>query len=92
VIERPEVKLQAMIAKFDVSLARQRFGGRVERRALLVRVTMDEVENAVRTGSRTVNEICPSDRTLRRFGNPPASMSDLQSRGSIPSMPMTITF
>ena len=110
VVERPEVELELVVADLPAALAGHRLGGRVERRALLVRVAMDEIEDAVRARPGAVDEVGPGDRALRRNAGAqaaePAGRAQLRagcgswpsfimlsdSRGSMPSMPMTITF
>ena len=98
-----------MVADFPTALAGQRLGGRVERLALLVRMAVDEVEDAVRARPGAVDEVGPGHRALRRNAGAqvaePAGGSQLckvgqlaglhhaaDSRGSMPSMPMTMTF
>ena len=50
VVERPEVELELVVADLPDAFAGERLGRREERRALFVRMAMDEVEDAVRAG------------------------------------------
>ena len=102
-----------MVADLDAAFAGKGLGSGVERHALLVRMAVNEVEDAVRAGAGAVDEVGPGDGALRRNARAQVAETALRpqlgqlgnlagllpvlimlsdSRGSMPSMPMTMTF
>ena len=70
VVERPEIELEAMIVHIPVAFAGNDRGGRVDGHALLVRIAVNEIEDAVGTGTGAVDEVGPGDGALRRDARP----------------------
>ena len=60
-VDRPEIELHLVFAHFPETLAGHRLRGGIEGRALLLGMTMDEIENPVRAGTGAV-----VSRRLRR--------------------------
>src|SRR5262245_17651260 len=65
-IERPEIQLQPVVSYVPMALAGKHLRGRIEWAALVVRMAVHKVKDAVRARPGAVNEVGPGDGALRR--------------------------